>query len=242
MELVITFGFMTDGFLTKPMTARKNFVLTPPLVANSPLATGGEQLGFTANSVIVQNPTASYWFLPDVGVFIQPGQTNVVVSLPGTQVARIQNIPPDGLTNPTIAQTLSAQFTFVEDAIPPNPGSNIAGSNVGRGVLWSAYDAIAGFTYLAPSRQACPDGLTFVPRYTGVSPVFLTNLLIGVTMPDVAAGGIITLNSFGASSINWIGTSGVGIRTPPIKLAGFFPAGCTIQITCTNAHSGYLVA
>ena len=223
------------------MGARKNFPITPPLAANASIALGGEQLGFTANSVIVQNPTASYFYLPDVGVFIQPGQTNVVVSLPGTQVARIQNVAPDGITNPTQAQTLTAQFTFTEDAIPPNPGSNIAGSNVGRGVLWVPYDAAAGFTYLQPLRQACPDGLTFVPRYTGVIPLFLSNLLIGVTMPDAAVGSAITLNSFAASSINWIGTSGVGIRTPPIKLAGFFPAGASVQITCTTAHSGYMV-
>lgn len=225
------------------MGARKNFVLTPPLAANASIATGGEQLGFTANSVIVQNPTASYWFLPDVGVFIQPGQTNVVVALPGTQVARITNVAPDGITNPTQTQTLSAQFTYVDDAIPPNPGSNIAGSNVGRGVLWIPYSAIAGFNFLAPLRQACPDGLTFTPRYTGTLDIKISNLSITVTYPDVPSGGASILNNFQSSTYRWIpngAQGGTGYRIAPIKLAGFFPAGSIVGITSSTAHDGYM--
>lgn len=219
----------------------KTISFVPPL----PTRRAEEQLGFSANTVIVNNPTASYYYLPDVNYYVQPYTQQAIIPLYGTQVARIEYTAPPGLTNPSIVDTtnsVACTFRFLDAALPPDSGLALAGANVGRGVLWQPYDAIAGFTFLAPLRQSCPDGLTFVPRYNGVAPLFLSNLLIGVTMPDIAVGGAITLNSYGASAIHWIGTGGVGLRTPPIHLAGFFPAGCSIQITCSTAHSGYLVA
>lgn len=217
----------------------KTISFVPPL----PSGNGAEeQLGFAANSVIVNNPTPTYYFLPDVNIYIPPMAQQMIVPLIGTQVARIRYAAPVGVTNPT--QTPNGNpaisFRFTDMILPPDSGTILGGSGVGRGAFWIPFTAQAGITRLQPLQQAAPDGVAFIPQWAGVAPLVLTNLSIGYTMPDIVIGGAVCSNRIDCASIRWIPASGTAPRLPGVRLAGFIPAGASFQILCSQAFSGYI--
>jgi hypothetical protein len=139
--------------------------LTPP---NQRLV---QQIGFNALSVIVDNPTNAYWFLPDQLRFIAPFVSGVIIPLGGVESCPILYQAPPTIQQPA-APVLSAaaNFTFYDLPLGPDSGLSLAANAFGRAV------SLINLTFQTPQTtfvfvQPAPDGFLIIPQ-TGVAGTF----------------------------------------------------------------------
>lgn len=87
------------------------------------------QLGFPARTIIVDNNTPQWWYIPTAGTLVPPWRMRVVIPLPvATQHAQAKAVttPPGVAIAPTISGvTTSGQITFYERLYVPSPGYGI---------------------------------------------------------------------------------------------------------------------
>lgn len=156
---------------------QRAIVLTPPAQS----ASTQQQLGFYAHSILVENPTAAYWYLPDQLRYIPPFVTGMVIPLNGTQVANIIYAAPPGLQQPAqYTQTGSATFTYDEEPISNDSGMSLSANAFGRsvGIIPITFGTPATiFTFVLPA----PNGFIIIPSHFPSTARLTVN--IGFTSP-----------------------------------------------------------
>lgn len=76
------------------------------------------QIGFLAYGLQVNNPTAQWWRVVNLDIFIPPYTTNIQLPiLHGTQVAQIKPAAPGGVDQYHSLDEQQATFTYVETSI-----------------------------------------------------------------------------------------------------------------------------
>lgn len=92
---------------------------TPQAIGNI----NNDQLGFRAESCIVQNLSNSYWYLPNEQSYILPHTTQVVIAPIGETTATIVYQAPAGRQQPESAAAVgTASFIFTDTPLPPASG------------------------------------------------------------------------------------------------------------------------
>lgn len=91
----------------------------------SPVSGG---LGFLAHSIVVDNPTAQWWYVPAAGAYIEPYILGVILQIEGTEHASIQAVSaPAGVAElPAIAGQIGT-VVFHSDYLPASEGRPILG-------------------------------------------------------------------------------------------------------------------
>lgn len=82
-------------------------------------------LDFYARSVVIQNPTPAYWYLPEAQTFVPPHVANHIVRLNAATSADIKCQSPAGIAQLLTAPTSSGQFatfTFTDEILAPING------------------------------------------------------------------------------------------------------------------------
>lgn len=101
------------------MNQSREFTLVPP-ASQQPT-----QLGFYARTILVDNPTPAYWYLPRQRRFVPPYQSGMVVSTLGTEVGEIQYLAPPGIPQPdntAYSTGATASFIYFEDDLGADSG------------------------------------------------------------------------------------------------------------------------
>lgn len=189
--------------------------------------TESASLGFNARTLIVNNPTPYWWYLPDSQTFIQPYALNAVYALPGTQRFNLRFQAPPGYNQPIPAGANAesyATFELFAFANAPAPAySAVYGSDARINVSeqLSLSGAGASRTYVFPT--AIPGGFAlYIPTPTLSLPsgflrgdLTLTN---GQTFQSIVSCGIDMLS---ASTIK----NGAFVEVPES-----FPAGASLLL------------
>ena len=149
------------------------------------------QIGFYARTLVVDNPTAAYWYLPNILRFVPPFVTGMVIALPGTETFSILYQAPPGLTQPpALVGTAAASFVFHEEALGADSGMSLSANAFGRSVSMIQVGFTTpqtAFTFVQPA----PDGFVIVPESSQAGP--FSNLFV-----DLAYGGPLLTTPFGA--------------------------------------------
>ena len=185
------------GILTIPMISRgeeRSVDMASIIVDNSSVtiypktaAVTEQQLGFTAHSVRVDNPTAAYYYLPDQNIYIPPFQTGVVIALTGTQKAFIKYQSPSTYTNPPTLQG-AASFTYSGTATNNDSGVQLAGASSGRQVLRSKVSLIVSNTVVFVLPTPAPNGVRCIPIFDSAYTPPPCTLQISVRYPPDSDG------------------------------------------------------
>ena len=101
----------------------KTLSLQPPNAAAD-----GEQLGFMATTLRVDNPLPCYWFLSNERRFIPPWASGITIPIIPTEAARIRYEAPVGFNQPVTAPIGVAIFVYSDDAPSSDSGISLAGS------------------------------------------------------------------------------------------------------------------
>lgn len=157
-------------------------------------------VGFAARSLLVENPTNAYWFLPDQGRFIPPFVSGMVIPLGdsggGTESVKILYQAPTGLQQPaTLVTPGAAFFTFVQRDMNADSGLSLSANAFGRGVSLIP----VGFTTpqtLFTFVQPAPDGFVIMPTTSDAGPGL--NLRASL---DIGGTGLNFLNIFAQASM-----------------------------------------
>lgn len=189
-------------------------------------------LGFNARTLIVNNPTPYWWYLPDSQTFIQPYALNAVYALPGTQRFNLRFQAPPGYNQPIPAGANAegyATFELFAFANAPAPAySAVYGSDARLNVseeltLQGAGDTIA---YTFPS--ALPGGFAlYVPVPAAFTP-------IGYLRGDLTLSNGQTFTSLIAAIIDMLSVSTIPAGAF-IDVRESFPAGATLNLTWSAA-------
>lgn len=177
-----------------------------------------DNLSFTAYSVIIQNNTIWYWYLPDARAFIPPGTTHFISPLPGVSVANISFQAPLGLPQPPIPTDgsggqLVAQF--LNETNTASPGY-VGYQPMGRNRLVFPLGTIRnGQSFALPVPAS--DGL--VIRYIPSSSIVIGSFTITITPPG--AGSYSVIQSF-------VNVSQHATPIHPIYLPEAFSAGTVL--------------
>lgn len=165
------------------------------------------QIGFYARSLIVDNPTAAYWYLPDVLRFIPPFITGMIIPLPGMEKFSITYQAPPGLTQPlALSSTASATFVFHEEPVGVSSGVSLSANAFGRSISMIQVGFTTpqtAFTFVQPA----PDGFIIVPQTSQAGP--FSNLAV-----DIAYGGPLLTVPFGANFVKRLWAQNTVSRLP----------------------------
>lgn len=87
-------------------------------------------VGFRVQSVVVQNASAAWWYLPSTRTWIPPFVTNMVIPFGGSTIVEVQYTAPAAFANSNLADTpLTIDAWDVE--LAPNPGVSSQSALVG---------------------------------------------------------------------------------------------------------------
>lgn len=208
-------------------------------------------LGFLANTVVVDNLTASWLFMPNVGRFVPPFTYGATFPLgAGVQVAQALWRTPPGVTAPT-AGTGQAQLTFTSAALPPsngvpviipsqqvplpvsavvslsNPGGSGSAATVGQTTinLGTTQASKVVVQYAVP---AGANSLIIVGNATGAQ---TSEFNFSITVRGTTTNTFYTAGSSGAANT---GSQG----PPPLAVVIASAADTTIEVTYTGNASG----
>ena len=175
------------------MGQSREFPLAPP---NGQQPT---QLGFYAQSILADNPTPAYWYLPHERRFIPPYVSGMVIPTLGTESAEIQYLAPPGIPQPdnsAYSTGARAHFRYYEDALAADSGITGGFNQDNRyETVISMPSATTLFTFPTPA----PHGFTLV--FGSLFQPLLMNYTIRLTRQpgtarDIAASGNIRLDGY----------------------------------------------
>lgn len=184
-------------------------------------------LGFNARTLIVNNPTPYWWYLPDSQTFIQPYALNAVYALPGTQRFNLRFQAPPGYNQPIPSGSGAdayATFELFAFASPPAPAySAIYGSDARLNVSAEFALTLANsvFTYTFPS--ALPGG------FAVYIPPPITSFPVGYVRGNLQLSNGQNFNALIAAYINTL--SGLTFPSGAYwEVPESFPAGATLTL------------
>lgn len=91
--------------------------------SGGPILSLEEELGFIAHSIIIDNPTPQWLFLPNVWRFVGPNGLGIVMNIPsGSQKAHVLFQSPPGIAQPGGQAGAAATVQWVEAIMFPSPG------------------------------------------------------------------------------------------------------------------------
>lgn len=134
------------------------------------------QLGFVANSAEFQNNTPYWWRLPDQNHFVPPFSVNHVVSLVGTEVARILWEAPVGLTQPALPNNAAERTQRATVNYSPEPQQSAAGfvghSPAGQSRRTSNIALLQNTTVVFTLPSPAENGIQFYLQNLGFAGIF----------------------------------------------------------------------
>lgn len=192
-----------------------------PLVADPNAANPevNQGLSFSARTVVAQNPTGQWWYVPACYQYVPPGALNYVMRcIASTRNGQVLARTPAGATSAPGAGEL-ATFIFVEEALQPTSGysttptGTISGP-LGIGTPATSVRVVDASSAIATGRAAPND-------------------TVGGTLvsPAAATQRAITISNTGANDM-YIGIAGVTTATGKLVKAGnsTFPIRTTAAI------------
>ena len=170
------------------------------------------ELGYLAQTVVVDNLTASWIFIQQAGRYVPPFTYGATFGLgAGVQVAQATWQTPPGIVAPTVGAG-QAQLTFTSEALPPSNGQQ---------VIVPSQQVPCNATAGANAVQVTPT--TFKTGLTGVSPL---NAVVVVNVPA------------GANSVALVGP--LSAFTTSVQMVGVQTGTTYMSVTAGNSSSGFI--
>lgn len=217
------------------MGLSRQFNLSPGTTQGQPslnFAPLDAALDFVCWSVVVDNDTPAWWYLPDSQHFIPPHCNNHVAKMSGVRSANVLYQSPPGITQAIAAPTAAGQvatFTFWEDDMPPASGYTgySASGNESRRYDYGRFVQTTAFLELTLSTPA-PNGILFeffnIVNHFG-APV-VGGIRITVQLPGAPATRDEGVYQFAVPDATFIIAN-----DPDILLSRYYPAGTLIHIS-----------
>lgn len=159
----------------------------------------GEQIGFVAQGLVVENITNQWYYEPARRRFIPPYQSGVTIPLGGSQTATLRCIPPGHIAQaaPIVGEYVSC--TWTSDPIPAGGGINVGSFTAPPPVVVTDF---AQGTIPAPpgvgATRVWADVLGELHRLlsTGADATLLDSSMLGIALNATLP---LTLNTVGGS-------------------------------------------
>lgn len=120
--------------------------------------------GWAANSVVVDNYSHQYFYIPNAPKFVDPGVHHVIIPLPNVSRLQGQFQAPPGITQPPSVANDNVLLTFYESEFMPSQG---IASDISRTLLTRVPIGSNSTTFVPINIQPGIKGLGFITSATG---------------------------------------------------------------------------
>lgn len=176
------------------------------------------QLGFTARSAEFQNNTPYWWRLPDQNHYVPPFSVNHIVSLVGSEVARVLWEAPVGLTQPALPTVLAERTQRAIATYSPAEQMSAAGfvghSPAGQSRRTSRVELLQNTTVVFTLPSPAENGIQFYMQNLGFPGIYV--VAVQAILLQVVAQGPWCFSNTGSL------VTGLGCNW---KIATYFAAG-----------------